>query len=194
MRTRAVLLDRDGTLIEDRHYLAAPEGVTLLPGVGEALALLQGAGCRLFMVSNQSGIGRGYFEQSAVQACQKRLDGLLADFGVRLADAVWCPHTPEDDCPCRKPRLGLWRDLAERCGLTAATSVMIGDKRVDLEFGCNAGMPLGILVLTGKGRGEALDAGLPLPGPDGRPVPIPGFPGLIAPDMLSAARWLVEHA
>ena len=86
---RAVLLDRDGTLIEDRHYLADPAGVVLLPGVGPALARLARDGRRLFMVSNQSGVGRGYFDEEAVRACQRRLEELLGGCGVRLDDAVW---------------------------------------------------------------------------------------------------------
>ena len=104
---RAVLLDRDGTLIEDRHYLADPAGVVLLPGVGSALARLARDGRRLFMVSNQSGVGRGYFDEEAVRACQRRLEELLGGCGVRLDDAVWCPHAPEAACSCRKPLPGL---------------------------------------------------------------------------------------
>ncbi|MFQ9866240.1 MAG: HAD-IIIA family hydrolase [Bilophila wadsworthia] len=80
----AVLLDRDGTLIEDKHYLSEPSGVALLPGVGPALSRLVQAGHRLFLVSNQSGVGRGYFTEQAVVACQKRLEELLEPYGVAL--------------------------------------------------------------------------------------------------------------
>lgn len=99
----AVLLDRDGTLIEDKHYLSEPSGVALLPGVGPALSRLVQAGHRLFLVSNQSGVGRGYFTEQAVVACQKRLEELLEPYGVAFTDAVWCPHAPEESCFCRKP-------------------------------------------------------------------------------------------
>ena len=88
----AVLLDRDGTLIEDKHYLSEPSGVALLPGVGPALSRLVQAGHRLFLVSNQSGVGRGYFTEQAVVACQKRLEELLEPYGVAFTDAVWCPR------------------------------------------------------------------------------------------------------
>ena len=85
----AVLLDRDGTLIEDKHYLSEPSGVVLLPGVGPALARLVRAGHRLFLVSNQSGVGRGYFTEQAVAACQRRLEELLGPYGVVFTETSW---------------------------------------------------------------------------------------------------------
>ena len=113
----AVLLDRDGTLIEDKHYLSEPSGVALLPGVGPALSRLVQAGHRLFLVSNQSGVGRGYFTEQAVVACQKRLEELLEPYGVAFTDAVWCPHAPEESCFCRKPLPGMFDELRDRHGL-----------------------------------------------------------------------------
>lgn len=110
----AVLLDRDGTLIEDKHYLSEPSGVALLPGVGPALSRLVQAGHRLFLVSNQSGVGRGYFTEQAVVACQKRLEELLEPYGVAFTDAVWCPHAPEESCFCRKPLPGMLDELRAR--------------------------------------------------------------------------------
>ncbi len=160
---QAILLDRDGTLIVDRHYLSDPHGVALLPGVGKGLARLSAAGCELFLVSNQSGIGRGYFTEESVLACQQRLDDLLQEFEVRLEDAVWCPHAPEDCCQCRKPLPGLWKKLQNRYGLDPRRSLMIGDKKDDLLFACNAGLSAGILVLTGKGTEHARSSGLPIP-------------------------------
>ena len=152
---RHLLLDRDGTLIEDRHYLADPEGVCLLPGVGEALARFARHGTRLYMVSNQSGLARGYFDEAALRACQARLDLLLAAFGVSLADAVWCPHAPEEACLCRKPGPGLWERLARKHNLLPEQCWMVGDKRVDVDFATRNGLALGVLVLTGKGELEA---------------------------------------
>lgn len=149
---QAVLLDRDGTLIEDRHYLSDPEGVVLLPGVGEGLARLAAAGCRLFLVSNQSGVGRGYFSEDAVRSCQERLESLLRPYGVLFEDAVWCPHAPAEDCRCRKPLPGLWERLRDRHGLDPRHCLMAGDKMDDLLFAVNAGLATGLLVLTGKGK------------------------------------------
>ncbi len=168
---RSVFLDRDGTLIEDRHYLADPAGVVLLPGAAAALARLAGAGCDLFLVSNQSGVGRGYFSEADVRACQKRLDDLLEDAGVRLTEAVWCPHAPEAGCRCRKPLPGLWERLAAARGLDPRASVMIGDKAADLHFAFNAGFAAAVLVLTGEGENER--AGWPLPPEDAGFVEIP---------------------
>lgn len=128
----AVLLDRDGTLIEDKHYLSEPSGVALLPGVGPALSRLVQAGHRLFLVSNQSGVGRGYFTEQAVVACQKRLEELLEPYGVAFTDAVWCPHAPEESCFCRKPLPGMFGELRARHGLLPETTFMIGDKLDDL--------------------------------------------------------------
>ncbi len=190
----AVLLDRDGTIIEDRHYLADPDGVVLLPGAGEALALLQRAGCRLFVVSNQSGVGRGLFPESAVRACGERLEERLAAFGVRLDDAVWCPHAPEQACDCRKPRLGLWRRLAARHGLCASRSVMIGDKLQDVDFALNAGLAQGILVLTGKGQEAAASVGLDPAAVPGSSMPLPGRPGtVVVPDLYAAACFVLQR-
>ncbi len=187
----SVLLDRDGTLIEDRHYLSEPSGVALLPGVGPALSRLVQAGLRLFLVSNQSGVGRGYFTEEAVAACQKRLEELLEPYGVAFTDAVWCPHAPEEACPCRKPLPGLFDRLRARHGLVPETTFMIGDKLDDLEFAANAGLSAGLLVLSGKGADHARKAGYS--------VPVSGTAGvseaprrIIAADFASAAEWIMR--
>ena len=159
----AILLDRDGTIIEDKHYLADPSGVAVYPGVGDALASLQGQGIRFFVVSNQSGIGRGYFRHEDVVACNQAMAAQLAPFGVRLEDTVFCPHDPDDHCACRKPGSGMWEMLQKRHDLAAATSVMAGDKGEDMLFAANAGLWLRVLVLTGKGENTAAKLGLALP-------------------------------
>ena len=158
---RDILFDRDGTLIEDRHYLSDPAQVTLLPGVAQALRRLALAACRLFVVSNQSGVGRGYFSLENAHACNARLAQLLAAHGVHFTDMLLCPHSPEDGCACRKPQTGMWDMLRERHGLHAAYTAMIGDKDDDVRFGRAAGLRT-ILVLTGKGRDHAAALGLPL--------------------------------
>lgn len=158
----AVLLDRDGTVIYDRHYLSDPEGVELLPGAVEGLRLLQGAGAELFLVTNQSGIGRGMFSEQSYLACHARLEELLQHEGLRFADSAFCPHAPEQqDCACRKPQSGMWERLRDTHGLSSETSVMIGDKLVDIAFGQNAGLAATVLVLTGKGEKEAAKLGIP---------------------------------
>ena len=159
----SLLLDRDGTLIKDKHYLAKPSGVDLLPGVGEALGALARQGIRFFLVSNQSGIGRGMFSMEAAIACNERLAALLDRFGVRFTDMLFCPHAPENECDCRKPATGMWETLQKRHNLAAEDCLMVGDKPEDMEFGARAGLAGRALVLTGKGRATAESLGISLP-------------------------------
>lgn len=195
----AVLLDRDGTVIEDRHYLSDPSGVTLLPGAARGLAALVAAGARLFLVTNQSGIGRGYFTEADLHACNARLGELLGEHGVALADTAFCPHGPDDGCACRKPAPGMWLALRDRHGLCAATTAMVGDKREDVAFGRDAGLGRVVLVLTGKGQAAAQALGVPLPEGDAavrEPAPAelaarPDWPHAVARDLAAAAEWLL---
>lgn len=150
-----LFLDRDGTIIEDRHYLADPDGVQLLPGVGEALGRLCAAGVRLFLVTNQSGIGRGYFCEDDLNRCQSRLDELLAPYSACLTGMRFCPHEPNIDCECRKPNIGMWHSLAKEHCLDPAHCAMVGDKPADVLFGAQAGFAASFLVLTGKGEQSA---------------------------------------
>lgn len=157
-----LLLDRDGTLIEEKHYLSDPEQVVLLPGVGPCLQELAAQGARFFLVSNQSGIGRGYFSPEAAHAVNERLALLLREYNVRFTDMIFCPHTPQEACPCRKPRIGMWEYLQKTHSLDPAACIMVGDKREDMGFAATAGLALRILVLTGHGREAAAALGLAL--------------------------------
>ncbi len=160
MKLSAVFFDRDGTVIFDRHYLKDPAGVTLIPGVADALRLLADHRIDAFLVSNQSGIGRGYFTVDDVVACQSRLNELLQLQGTGFKDARFCPHAPEERCTCRKPSIGMWKSLSEKYALEPAHCAMIGDKEEDLAFGRNSGMACSVLVLTGKGMKTAAQLGL----------------------------------
>ncbi len=182
MKFSAVLFDRDGTVIFDRHYLSDPAGVELIPGTGEALARLGKAGAEAYLVSNQSGIGRGYFPESGWYSCQARLDELLAGFGAELKDTRFCPHAPEEECSCRKPAVGMWESLRDAHSLDSAACAMVGDKPEDLRFGINAGFAAAVLVLTGKGAKSAEKLGL-----DVEAVTRAGF--LPVPAELVPAEW-----
>ncbi|MEF3698975.1 D-glycero-alpha-D-manno-heptose-1,7-bisphosphate 7-phosphatase [Desulfolutivibrio sp.] len=192
-----VLLDRDGTVIVDEHYLCDPARVRLLPGAGQALARLAAAGMRLFVVSNQSGIGRGYFSETGHLAVQARLARLLDDYGVRLAGATFCPHAPDAACACRKPGLGQWEALRLRHGLDPATTAVVGDKASDVAFGKNLGAAVTVLVLTGHGVQEAARLGLPpLAGeamdlPPGGGSPDHPWPDVLARDLAAAVERIV---
>jgi D-glycero-D-manno-heptose 1,7-bisphosphate phosphatase len=137
----AIFLDRDGTVIEDRGYLADPDGVTLLEGAAEAIADLNRAGWPVVIVTNQSGIGRGYYGEAQYRAIQRRLDALLEEAGATVLATYHCPHAPDlvPPCDCRKPRPGLFRTAAREHGLDLARSVYIGDRIRDIEPGVTMG-------------------------------------------------------
>jgi D-glycero-D-manno-heptose 1,7-bisphosphate phosphatase len=156
----AVFLDRDGTVIEDRHYLADPEGVRLLPGAAESIAALNRAGVTVVLVTNQSGIGRGLFSAERFAAVQLRLGELLAAAGARFDAVYHCPHAPEDSCHCRKPAPGLFLRAAEELGLDLPTSTYVGDRMRDLECGIALG---GRAFLVGGAR-EASPPGVEVAG------------------------------
>ncbi|WP_031388411.1 D-glycero-alpha-D-manno-heptose-1,7-bisphosphate 7-phosphatase [Desulfonatronum thiodismutans] len=190
-----ILLDRDGTVIEERHYLADPNGVQLIPGAGPVLRALMDSGRRLFLVTNQSGIGRGYFSLAQYEAVQGRLLQLLGEEGVELAATVMCPHAPDDGCSCRKPLPGLWEELQAAYGLDPARSIMIGDKVADIRFARSSGLALAALVLTGHGRQTALNLGLPNPLAKAvalHPLTTPDHPDILAPDLGAVADLLLK--
>jgi len=146
----------------------------------------------LFVVSNQSGVGRGYFSLESVHACNARLAQILAAHGVHFADMLLCPHSPEEGCICRKPQTGMWDMLRERHGLHAAHTAMIGDKLADVRFGRSVGLYT-VLVLSGKGRDQAAGLGLPLPDsgfwtPSAQPPP--DQPHAVAVDITAAVDFL----
>jgi histidinol-phosphate phosphatase family protein len=149
----ALFLDRDGCLIEERHYLADPAAVTLLPGVGDALRRARTAGYLLIAVSNQSGLGRGRFTIAELEAVMARCDELLVAAGAGLDAYFYCPHAPADHCPCRKPALGLLAEAARRFAWDPRRSWVIGDKQSDVDLGIRAGIGA-LLVRTGYGSAE----------------------------------------
>lgn len=131
----AVFLDRDGTIIEDAHYLADPEGVRLLPGVAVEILALNTRGTLVIVVTNQSGIARGLVTEAQYEATRRRTDELLAAFGARVDDVYHCPHFPSVSgaCDCRKPSTGLYLRAAAQHGVDLARSLYVGDKRRDVE-------------------------------------------------------------
>nr|WP_321514586.1 D-glycero-beta-D-manno-heptose 1,7-bisphosphate 7-phosphatase [uncultured Pseudodesulfovibrio sp.] len=150
MKKQCVLLDRDGTIIIDKHYLHDPDGVELLPGAASGLRRMQDMGYSLVVLTNQSGVGRGYYSETSVRACNDRMAELLARHGVVLDGVFFCPHAPEAECTCRKPKTGLMEQAIESLGFDPAESFMIGDKQADMGVGKASGATT-ILVRTGKG-------------------------------------------
>jgi len=151
---RAVFLDRDGVLIEEKNFLRRVEDVVLLPDVSAALRRLSNAGFLLFIVSNQSGVGRGYFTLADVERVNAHLAGELAREGVALRKIYIAPEAPEQPSRGRKPSPQFLFDARDEFGLDLARSFMVGDKLIDLECGWNAGVRASVLVRTGYGRKE----------------------------------------
>ncbi|WP_243547196.1 D-glycero-alpha-D-manno-heptose-1,7-bisphosphate 7-phosphatase [Pseudodesulfovibrio tunisiensis] len=150
MAKRFILLDRDGTIMVDKHYLHDPDEVELLPGAASGLARMRSMGFGLILLSNQSGVGRGYFDHDSVRAVNQRLFDLLRPHGVEFDGSFYCPHAPEEACDCRKPAPGLMKQAVEVLGFDPRECVMIGDKESDILLGRNTGSAT-ILVRTGKG-------------------------------------------
>jgi len=148
---RAVFLDRDGTLIVEKNYLCKPEEVQLFPGAGEALKRLADAGFKLVMVTNQSGIGRGYFTMADAERVNERVCADFAREGVRFEKIYIAPEAPDQPSRGRKPSPQYLYDARDEFGLDLSESFMVGDKLIDLECGWNAGVKKSIMVRTGYG-------------------------------------------
>lgn len=175
--TSFVFLDRDGTLVEDSHYGHRREDYSLLPGTIPALKLLSEHRFRFVIVTNQSGIGRGYFSLDDYERYHQLLLNDLTSAGIEIAATYMCPHLPTDHCDCRKPSPASLRLARDHLGADLATSWMIGDHVSDVEAGHRAGCR-SILVLTGHGEQER--AKLPAQ-----------HPALICKDLLEAAHHIV---
>jgi histidinol-phosphate phosphatase family protein len=132
---RALLLDRDGTLISDPGYLSDPEQVALLPNAAAALAALAQRGYLLVVVSNQSGVARGLITPQQAREVHRRFVAVLAQAGVTLDASYYCPHAPDAGCRCRKPQPGLLLDAAREHGIDLPHSIMIGDSARDVGAG-----------------------------------------------------------
>jgi histidinol-phosphate phosphatase family protein len=146
----AVLLDRDGTVTEDRGYARTAEEIVLLPGAGRAIRALNQAEVAVVLVTNQSGVGRGYFTLADLALQHQALVRLLALEGAVLDGIYFCPHRPEDRCACRKPGAALVEEAAADLELDLARSWVVGDRADDLLL-AQHGLAGGLLVRTGQG-------------------------------------------
>jgi D-glycero-D-manno-heptose 1,7-bisphosphate phosphatase len=150
LRKRFVVLDRDGTINVERHYLSDPDQVELIPGAVSGLNRMKKMGLGLVVITNQSGVGRGYFNAARLDLIHRRLRGLLEEEKVSLDGIYFCPHRPDEDCACRKPKPGLLLRSAEELNFDPHDCFFIGDKASDLELGRGVGGPT-LLVRTGYG-------------------------------------------
>jgi len=160
---QAIFLDRDGTLIENRHYLASPEGVALLPGVREALARARAAGSKLFLFTNQSGVGRGMFKLEDVEAVNRRMIEVLG-LGDNLFTGICvAPERPDEPPVYRKPSPRFIQEMLAEYGLAAEAAWMVGDAPSDWEAGINAGVRTAAIVpdpAVEKARERRLELGV----------------------------------
>ena len=154
-----VLLDRDGTIIKDCHYLSDPDLVELLPEAAVGMRQFQSMGLGLVVVTNQSPIGRGLFDENRLEQIHQRLRSLLAIEGVHLDGIYHCPHVSDDRCLCRKPNTGMVNTAAKELNFDPKTSFVIGDKSCDIQLGQQVGAKT-FLVRTGYGAEVAKDASL----------------------------------
>jgi len=185
---RAVFMDRDGTICEEVGYLDAVERLRLIPRAGAAIKLLNDRGLKSVVVTNQSGVARGFFSESRLQELHKELGRQLREEGAYLDGIYYCPHHPSEGkepylkvCDCRKPASGLLLQAAVDLSLDLQSSYVIGDHDSDVECAQRVGAK-GILVLTGHG-GEFLAQN------ESRLV----SPSFIAPDLYAAVEWLIGH-
>jgi len=152
---RLIILDRDGTINEDRDdFVKTPDEWVPIPGALEAIARLNHAGWHTVIATNQSGLGRGTFDMATLNAMHTKMNQLLAKQGGRIDAVFFCPHAPEDTCSCRKPLPGLFEQIGERFGVNLADVPVVGDSLRDLQAGVAVGCQPH-LVRTGKGA--ALD-------------------------------------
>lgn len=174
--TPAIFFDRDGTLIEEVDFLASVEETRLFPFTIEALGLLRDAGYLFFVTTNQSGIARGFFDATAVNAIHAEIQNRLAEAGLRIESFHFCPHLPDAGCPCRKPAPGMIRQACLDREIDLARSWVVGDKDLDIGLGRRAGTRTA-LVRTGYGEEHRRR--------------IEPEPDIVAADLLEAAREIV---
>ncbi len=185
---RAVFLDRDGVICREEGYMSDPRTLQLLPGADDAIRFFNECGITTVVVTNQSGVARGFFTEESIGIINSSMKELLRGRGAHLDGIYYCPHHPEGIiatyrkvCDCRKPATGLLRRAANDFNIDLSRSYLVGDKLSDMECARRAGSK-GILVLTGYGAAEYRRI-------DGTPGMNPAF---VASDLLEAARWVIN--
>ncbi len=183
-RTKAVFLDRDGTLIRDKKYAFRPAEIELLDGVVPGLRLLQQADYRLIVITNQSGVARGFFKEEDVRAMHRRLREMLLQEGIRISEFYYCPHHPDGcvteyafKCNCRKPEPGLVLRASREKSINLSNSWLIGDFLTDIRAGLAAGCNTILIREDPKTLEE----------PSLSPLT------MVAKDFISAVRIILDH-
>lgn len=178
----AAFIDRDGTIIEEVGYLNHVSRFRMFPFAAGALRRLNEAGYPVIVVSNQSGVARGYFPESLVGDVNALMTKKLSEAGARVDAVYYCPHGSSDNCECRKPRTGMLERAAREHTVDVPRSFVIGDRYVDIELARNA-RAQGILVRTGYGEGELAWHASKWPTP----------PDFVAEDLARAVDWILRQ-
>lgn len=179
----AVFLDRDGTIAEEVGYLNHVSRFRMFPSAAVAVRRLNDAGFPVIVVTNQSGVGRGYFPESLVHTVNELMTEQLAKSGAKIEAVYYCPHISSQNCSCRKPKTGMLERAAREHTLDLRSSFVIGDRYGDVELARNAGAR-SILVRTGYGEGELA----------WHAAKWPTQPDFIADDLSQAADWILRQA
>jgi D-glycero-D-manno-heptose 1,7-bisphosphate phosphatase len=145
---KALFLDRDGIINVDKHYLYKPEDVEFIPGIFKLCRLFQDKGFLIIVVTNQSGIARGFYTEQDFQTLTNWLSDQFAQRGIEITATYHCPHHPDitGECECRKPKIGMLKKAIERFNIDVKNSLMIGDKISDVKAALSAGLTLPVLV------------------------------------------------
>ncbi len=175
---KAVFFDRDGTLIRDTHYISSPAEIAFYRSSFAAIRLLKKAGYKLIIITNQSGIARGYFSREQLARIHGKMNRILKEHHAAVDGLYFCPHLPARKCSCRKPAIGMIKKARKDFNLDLKNSFFIGDKRTDIHCAHNFG-GTAVLVLSGKGRKE-------------RPLFRRRKPRHVSPTLYDAARWIIR--
>ena len=174
---KAVFIDRDGTIARDVHYCRRVEDFEILPTVPEAIRLLNQHGFKVVIITNQSGIARGYFNETTLLQIHQHMRQELAKYDARVDAIYYCPHHPEEGCECRKPKPGLILKAAQDLAINLGRSFMVGDGEMDIRAGKAAGCRTILVATEPDIEKETTDP-----------------PDYIADNMLRAAQWIIDKA
>ena len=172
MGDRVVFLDRDGTMVKDVPYCSKVEDLELLPGIPEAVKLLNDNGFKVIVVTNQSGIARGYLSENTLSQIHNKLKSELTKFGAHLDAIYYCPHHPDDNCGCRKPKAGLLLQASKDFNIDFEQSYIVGDQPMDITAGRSLGCRTVLLSEVNKPN---------------------CYPDFMAKTLLEASKWILSR-
>jgi histidinol-phosphate phosphatase family protein len=180
MGSKAVFIDRDGTINVNVNYLDDPDNFQMYPTVAKGIKHLQKQGFKIIIITNQSGIARGFFSQEILQKIHEKMLHQLSKEGATVDAIYYCPHHPKDNCECRKPRVGLFEKAAEEFNIDMRQSFMIGDRMLDIEAGYKSGCKTILVPENHSKVKEELEASIIKP-------------DYICNDFYSGVLWIVKH-